>query len=188
MPFVTKTDLSAPVRERLEDINSQSAGERTAVDAAFLASRLQYVTNQILLRDENELISIASGNTVPTGVDGFKVGALFIDVDSVAVYVNTGTTSVAAWSSITSVDQANIADDAVGAGQLNTTTVPVVIDAAASSNTATVTEGAVIIGFYPGTNLDQIIDDISIDGTTLTVTLAAAATAETTINVVVLEP
>lgn len=188
MPFVTKSDLPAPTRERLEAINDIPSAQRSSVDAAFLAARLQYLTNQILLRDEDELIAIASGNTVPTGVDGFKVGALFIDVDSVAVYVNTGTASVAAWSSITEVAQANIADDAVGAGQLNVTTVPVVIGAASASDTATVTEGAVIIGFYPGTNLDQIIDDISISGTTLTVTLAGAATAETTINVVVLEP
>lgn len=188
MPFVTKTDLPTPTVERLEAINSQSSGLRTAADAAFLAARLQYLTNQVLLRDEDSLIAIASGNTVPTGVDGFKVGALFIDVDSVAVYVNTGTTSSATWSSITSVDQANIADDAVGAAQLNTTTEVVTIAADSPSGTATVTAGAVIIGWYPGTNLDQIIDDISISDTTLTVTLAGNATAETTINVVVLEP
>lgn len=102
MPFVTKTDLPIPTIERLEAINAQSSGLRTAADAAFLAARLPYLTNQILLKDEDNLIVIASGNTVPTSVDGFKAGALFIDLDSDAIYTNTGDETSAVWNDLNS--------------------------------------------------------------------------------------
>jgi len=104
MSFVTKSDLPVSVIERLTAINAISSGLRSAVDAAFLAARLPYLSNQVLLRDESELIVIASGNTLPTGEDGFKVGALFIDTDSLAIYFNAGTTSVASWNDISSAD------------------------------------------------------------------------------------
>lgn len=121
MPFVTKTDLPTPTIERLEAINAQSSGIRTAADAAFLAARLPYLTNQVILRDEDEMIVVASGNTVPTGVDGFKVGALFIDVDSTSIYYNSGTTSSATWNNLNSISAAEIAAGAVDAAALAAT-------------------------------------------------------------------
>lgn len=121
MPFVTKTDLPTPTVERLEAINAQSSGLRTAADAAFLAARLPYLTNQVILRDEDEMIVVASGNTVPTGVDGFKVGALFIDVDSTSIYYNSGTTSSATWNNLNSISAAEIAAGAVDAAALAAT-------------------------------------------------------------------
>lgn len=105
MPFVTKTDLPTPTIERLEAINALSSGLRTAADAAFLAARLQYLTNEVLLRDENNLIVIAAGNTVPTSVDGFKVGALFVNLTNSVVYTNTGDDTSATWDTRDSVDE-----------------------------------------------------------------------------------
>jgi hypothetical protein len=137
MSFVTKQDLPISTIERLEAINAQSSGLRTAVDAAFLAARLPYLTNQILLEDPDGMIVLASGNTVPTGEDGFKVGALFIDVDSTAVYFNSGTTSSATWNNLNSISSAEIAAGAVDAAALAAT-----IDLAATSFTSfTIEEG-----------------------------------------------
>lgn len=57
-----------------------------------------------------------------------------------------------------------------------------------TSGTATVTAGSTIIGIVPAGNQDQYVDNVAISGTTLTVTLAAAATAANQYKVSVLEP
>lgn len=67
-------------------------------------------------------------------------------------------------------------------------TKTVTVALGAPSGTATVVAGSTIIGHYPAGNQDQLIDNIAISATTLTVTLAANATAANTINVTVLEP
>lgn len=64
----------------------------------------------------------------------------------------------------------------------------VTVAAAATSGTATVVAGSKILGIYPVSNQDQHIDSVAIADTTLTVTLAAAATADNVFKVVVLEP
>ncbi|MDI9934690.1 hypothetical protein QM806_04375 [Rhodococcus sp. IEGM 1351] len=74
----------------------------------------------------------------------------------------------------------------VGTSKIVTKTVTV--DAAAASGTATVVAGSTILGIYPAGNQDQLVDNVAISTTTLTVTLAANATATNTYKVVVLEP
>ncbi|MFI2837551.1 hypothetical protein [Mycolicibacterium sp. PDY-3] len=46
-----------------------------------------------------------------------------------------------------------------------------------TSGTATVPTGWVPLGILPAGNQDQYVDNVAVSGTTLTVTLAAAATA-----------
>lgn len=86
------------------------------------------------------------------------------------------------------VSEGYIADNAVGADKLNYTIKAVTVTAGQTSGTATVTAGSVILGYYPTSNQDQFVDSIVISSTTLTVTLAAAATANNVFAVVVLEP
>lgn len=74
----------------------------------------------------------------------------------------------------------------VGTDKIVTKTVTV--NAAAASGTATVVSGSTILGIYPAGNQDQFVDNVAISTTTLTVTLAANATATNTYKVVVLEP
>ncbi|GES38691.1 hypothetical protein RAJCM14343_3956 [Rhodococcus aetherivorans] len=62
------------------------------------------------------------------------------------------------------------------------------VTAAGTSGTATVVAGSKILGIYPVSNQDQLVDSVAIADTTLTVTLAAAATADNVFKVVVLEP
>lgn len=121
MSFVTKSDLPTSTVERLVAISAQSAGVRTTRDAAFLAARLPYLTNQVILQDADGMIVVASGNALPTSVDGFKVGALFIDVDSTSIYYNSGTTSSATWNNLNSISSAEIAAGAVDAAALAAT-------------------------------------------------------------------
>lgn len=87
-----------------------------------------------------------------------------------------------------SVSTTMIADDAVDKDKLDYEVASVTVAATATSGTATVTANSVIIGYYPTGNQDQLVDNIAISGTTLTVTLAAAATADNTFNVVLLKP
>jgi hypothetical protein len=67
---------------------------------------------------------------------------------------------------------------------LQTKTVTVALGQ--TTGTATVPAGAVILGIYPAGNQDQLVDNVAISGTTLTVTLAAAATAANTLKVAIL--
>ena len=64
----------------------------------------------------------------------------------------------------------------------------VTVTAGQTSGTATVTAGSTLLGCYPAGNQDQFVDNVAISGTTLTVTLAAAATANNTYKVTVSEP
>lgn len=64
----------------------------------------------------------------------------------------------------------------------------VTVTAGQTSGTATVTEGVVVLGIYPAGNQDQFVDNVAVSTTTLTVTLAAAATANNVFKVAVLEP
>ncbi|MFJ6416479.1 hypothetical protein [Paeniglutamicibacter sp. NPDC091659] len=69
----------------------------------------------------------------------------------------------------------------------NLKTVTVTVAAAALIGTATVKAGAHILGILPAGNQDQFVDNVLEADGTITVTLAAAATAENTFNVTVLE-
>lgn len=74
----------------------------------------------------------------------------------------------------------------ITAGNLNTATVT--IAAAATSGTATILAGSTILGAYSAGNQDQFVSNVALSGSTLTVTLKAAATAQNTIKVTYLEP
>jgi hypothetical protein len=178
MSFVTKSDLPVSVIERLTAINAITAAQRTTRDAAFLAARLPYLSNQVLLRDESELIVIASGNTVPTGEDGFKVGALFIDVDSTNIYYNSGTTSVAAWNNLNSISSAEIAAGAVDATALAATIdlagkalTSLSIESGTPVNAVAATQILELTGvIVPGSHAESVVTANTIlDGDTLTI-------------------
>jgi hypothetical protein len=65
---------------------------------------------------------------------------------------------------------------------LTTSTVTVALGD--TTGTATVKRGSTILGIYPVSNQDQLVDSVAISGVTLTVTLAAAATADNVFSVV----
>ncbi|SNT46745.1 hypothetical protein SAMN05421642_12354 [Rhodococcoides kyotonense] len=70
----------------------------------------------------------------------------------------------------------------------NFKTISVTVSAGASTGTATVTAGSLVLGIYPAGNQDQFVDNVAISSTTLTVTLAANATAANQYKVTILEP
>jgi hypothetical protein len=78
----------------------------------------------------------------------------------------------------------------VGANDLtpNSSTKTVTVLAGQTSGTAAVTSGSTVLGCYPAGNQDEFVDNVATSGTTLTVTLAAAATANNVIAVNVVEP
>lgn len=91
-----------------------------------------------------------------------------------------------------SVATAKIADDAITAGKLGfkAVVVTVALEATTGSSAAdaTLVDGA-LLGILPTGNQDQIVDDVDLnaDGS-ITITLAAAATAENTFIVNALLP
>lgn len=86
-----------------------------------------------------------------------------------------------------SVNKAAMTDDSVGNVELDYETVAVTVSAGQTSGTGTATSGSVIIGWRPTGNIDQFVDNIAISGTTVTVTLGAAATVDNTFSVILLK-
>lgn len=86
-----------------------------------------------------------------------------------------------------SVDQNAIGADAVGQSELKDEQVTVNVAVGQTQGTGTCTSGSTIIGWRPAGNVDQLVDDISVSGTTVTVTLASAATAQNNFVVILLK-
>lgn len=64
--------------------------------------------------------------------------------------------------------------------------VNVTVETGKKESTATIEEGAMVLGYIPVGNQDQFVDNISISGKILTVSLAAAATTDNTFRITVL--
>jgi hypothetical protein len=79
-------------------------------------------------------------------------------------------------------------NDSIKQAELDYEQVNVTVSAGNTTGTATVTSGSTVFGYRPTGNQDQFIDNISISATTLTVTLAAAATADNTFQITLLKP
>ena len=85
------------------------------------------------------------------------------------------------------VNNTAMADDAIKQAELDYEQVSVTVSAGGSTGTATVTSGSIVIGWRATGNQDQFIDNIALSGTTLTITLAANATADNTFQVTLLK-
>jgi len=85
------------------------------------------------------------------------------------------------------VGTSELADAAVNQSKLSYEVVAITVAAAATSGTGTCTSGSIILGYYPTGNQDQLVDSVAVSATTVTITLAAAATAANTFNVVLLK-
>ena len=85
------------------------------------------------------------------------------------------------------ITNAMMTNDAIKQAELDYEQVSVTVSAGASTGTATVTTGSIVIGWRATGNQDQFVDNISISSTTLTVTLAANATADNTFQITLLK-
>lgn len=86
-----------------------------------------------------------------------------------------------------SITKALMADDSIGKNEWDYEQVSVTVSAGQSTGTATVTSGSIIVGFRFTGNNDQFVDNIAVSGTTLTITLAANATADNTFQVTLIK-
>lgn len=136
---------------------------------------------QIALTDESGYAVLAKcTGTPPTTAGIFQHGCLMIQTDSgngnKAVYENVGTLDAPSWKII--------------APRVASVSVTVAATATTGSSAADPTlVGGTILGVYPTGNQDQLIDNVVLNANgSVTVTLAAAATADNTFTVVVLKP
>lgn len=128
-------------------------------------------------------------HTVSTAqIEDDAVTAAKVAVDTLAATDIAANAIAASELADNAVDKAAVGDDAVGQAELDLTIVSVTVLAGASTGTATVVASSQVVGFRSTGNQDQFIDNIAISGTTLTVTLAANATANNTFDIAVLEP
>lgn len=86
-----------------------------------------------------------------------------------------------------SVDQNAIGPAAVGQSELKIEQVTVNVAAGQTSGTGTCTSGSTILGWRPAGNVDSNVDSIAVSGTTVTVTLDPAATAQNNFVVILLK-
>ena len=114
-----------------------------------------------------------------------KIGGGSADVKANIVAPSSGAAGAIASNSITN---AMMTDDSVKQAELDYEQVSVTVLAGASTGTATVTLGAKVFGApRPTGNQDQFVDNCAVSGTTLTITLAANATADNTFEVTLLK-
>ena len=106
---------------------------------------------------------------------------------------NAGVTSIGAKKVTTAkindaaVTSTQLGAAAVTASKLSYEVVEVTVTTGETTGTGTVTAGSIILGCYPKSNQDQFIDSVAVTETTVTVTLAALATADNVFNVVLLK-
>ncbi len=106
---------------------------------------------------------------------------------------NAGVTAIGAKKVVTAsindgaVTSTQLGAAAVTASKLSYEVVEVTVSLGKTTGTGTVTAGSVILGCYPTSNQDQFIDSVVVSETTVTVTLAGAATADNVFNVVLLK-
>jgi hypothetical protein len=131
---------------------------------------------------KEELEALVTGSVQTADIaDGAVNSAKIADGTVVAADIGDG-----------SVSTAKVADGAVTKAKLGYKVVAVTVAAAATSgSSAADTElvGGEILGYYSTGNQDQLVDSVVLnaDGS-VTVTLAAAATADNTFNVIVARP
>jgi hypothetical protein len=94
--FPIISDLPISDRQEIERINQIPVAKRSATEAAYIATRTEYLTNEIIEKDSAGNILRASGNEKPVDdLAGFAKGALFIEKDVAGgtngLYVNIGT-------------------------------------------------------------------------------------------------
>jgi len=125
-----------------------------------------------------------------TGMGSADVKANIINPSTVAsgaISLGTGSISSAGMFAAGVVDQAAIGANAVGQSELKEEYIAVTVVAGQASGTGTCTNGSTIVGFRPTGNQDQFIDNIAVSGTTITITLAANATADNTFEVILIK-
>jgi len=90
------------------------------------------------------------------------------------------------------VDSRSVKDGDLTKVDLGYKVVAVTVAAGATSGSSAADSelvGGEIVGFYPTGNQDQFVDNVALGANgSVTITLAAAATADNTFNVVVLKP
>ena len=113
--FPIKSDLTIAEQNKMDALLAITAAQRTTSQIAWLAARLPYQTNVVISVDVDGNILAASGLTIPTGLEGFVKGATFTKTDATGngLYMNTGTSTVAAWDLIDQSTTANIDDLAI---------------------------------------------------------------------------
>lgn len=146
-----------------------------------LSEGQRYIAFNDADEDQNVAFTVDSVSTaLASDFDGELTG----DIEMSGAVDLTGTVDLPA----NTVVKADVADDAIGQAEVDITIEDVTVLAGQTSGTATVVTGTIVLGIFPVSNQDQTIDSVLVSGTTLTVTLAAAATADNVFKVATLEP
>ncbi len=86
------------------------------------------------------------------------------------------------------VTPAKLAADCVGTAKVDFTAVAIAVNNGSTTGTGTCESGAAVLGYHATSNMDQFVDSVAISGTTITVTLAGAATNTNNFSVITLNP
>lgn len=130
------------------------------------------------------IAEFVSANSAYVKIDGRVLGKVDSVVGDIVLEDNAVTAAKIAAGAVT---EAKLGAAAAAKAKVKYEIAAVTVAAGQTAGTATVVAGGEIVGYYPTGNQDQFVDSIAIASTTLTVTLAAAATADNTFKVFVLK-
>ena len=139
------------------------------------------ITSELSVKTDG---GILVGNGTTAAVKTLSGDATMTNTGAVTIGAKKVTTAKINDAAVTSTQ---LGAAAVTASKLSYEVVAVTVTASGTTGTGTVTAGSVILGCYPTSNQDQFIDSVVVSETTVTVTLAAAATADNVFNVVLLK-
>ena len=139
-------------------------------------------------RLKNEIEDLRYILSRKTGMGSANIKGNIVSPSSVAGTITVQSDSItAAMLQSNSVTKPKLDNDSVGNAELDIEEITVNVSAGQTSGTGTATSGSIIIGHRPAGNVDQLVDSISISGTTVTVTLGTAATAQCNFVVILLK-
>jgi len=153
-------------------------------------------TVTVYLRNQEGNVLLAAGTTVPTaGTAGYAKSALFIKTDAASgtkgLYENQGTVNACNFNLVGAIETAEIADGAVRKSKVGYKVVTVTVSAGQTTGSSSADPdlvGGEILGMYSAGNQDQLVDNVVLNTNgSVTITLAATATANNTFKVVVLQ-
>lgn len=168
--FQTKADLPASDQAELARVLAIASAQRTTVEANFLTARSDYQYNEKLAVNAALEITVAAGNTIPTGLANFAKGAIFLKKDAATTlagtYVNVGTNTSALWKLVgqKTAEAVTATTDGTGTGVISEIADHVTVTSSAS--TKVVTLPAPVVG-------KQVVIDVGASGFKLQTTAPA---------------
>lgn len=162
--FKLKENLPYTTRQEIDRISAIASTKRLQSEADFLTALAPYLVNEVIVKDDNDLITSASGNDIPTGDTGFKKGAIFIKKNATdsGLYTNDGNEVSAVWTRVDTDSFESVTDSEDAPVNAVASKATLTSDTTNPDNADTLTVNEREYTFVTALTADPVIDEILI--------------------------